>query len=597
MRSAAALRPALPPLLLAGFLFVPGAAPASAQTESCPGGRISYVLVDNHSIFDESDTSLDDRFRWAYRAANKLHIRTREGVILRELLFAPGECYDPVAMAETERILRAYNFLAGVEIFGVPQPDSTWHVVVDTQDEWSTRVELRFGGKSGAAIEGVRINEVNVAGSGQSVGMYYIDRNVTRDYGASYFTPQLLGTRWDLRTSLGRSRAGTLVHAEVAYPFVGEVSRWAGRQSFAREDRFFDYILGDAQVDRDHVLLPMRESFFDFAVVRRIGSRVAMTLLGGGISYHKIGYPGFPHFVPLGRFEDRSPADTSLLRQLVAQRHPVDNIRLSFLLGQRNIWYATRHGMDSMRGEEDVPLGAEVALSVGRSLPALETDDDFVTALDLYTGFDIGDLLVIGRGRAESRRDLRASVGTPEWKDVYGDAELLAYLRTEALSNHTFLLRGSLVGAWNATTPFQLTLGGPRALRGYDRERFPGARRAVVTVEDRIFLGWPLPDVMDMGLSVFADAGRVWPGDVPFGEDSGLRVSAGFGLRNSFPAGGRNTLRLDFAWPVDSGFDFNDARLIFSVGEFLGLSADVGDPQVLRSRRSAVAGGLFSPRY
>mgnify|MGYP006196265705 CR=1 FL=1 len=73
--------------LVAGLLV---AAPAAAQDEAvgvCPAGRIEHIFIDNHSIFDTSDPDLDPRFRWAYAAANRLHVRTKEGVIAEELLF------------------------------------------------------------------------------------------------------------------------------------------------------------------------------------------------------------------------------------------------------------------------------------------------------------------------------------------------------------------------------------------------------------------------------------------------------------------------------------------------------------------------------
>src|SRR5690606_15328896 len=102
------------------------------------------------------------------------------------------------------------------------------------------------------------------------------------------YSPQLFGTRWDLTTALAETRAGTRAHFEVAYPFVGEVSRWAGRQSYLRDDRHFDYMLPRDDGGTDHVLQPMRETFFDLAIVRRIGQTGSMTLLGGGVSFQKV---------------------------------------------------------------------------------------------------------------------------------------------------------------------------------------------------------------------------------------------------------------------------------------------------------------------
>jgi len=262
------------PLLLA-LVAVPAVAqdpPVPAPADTCTTGRIGYVYIDNASIFDINDPDIDKRFLKAYRLANALHIRTKTWVIRRELLFGPGTCFDRFLLDETERLLRANSYLSEVDIYEISQADGTYNVVVDTRDEWSTRVDVRLNTSSGLSVDGVRVSEDNLFGTGQSLGVFYVSRDVTRDYGISYFAPQLLGTRWDLTSAVGKTRAGTLVHQEVAYPFVGEVSHWAGRQSFRRDEQFFDYIATDDPTLRGaHVLMPIREEAFDLAVLRRIG--------------------------------------------------------------------------------------------------------------------------------------------------------------------------------------------------------------------------------------------------------------------------------------------------------------------------------------
>lgn len=134
-------------------------------------------------------------------------------------------------------------------------------------------------------------------------------------------------------------------------------------------------------------------------------------------------------------------------------------------------------------------------------------------------------------------------------------------------------------------------------MRGYRREAFPGGRRFVATVEDRIYFGWPFRDLADVGGTLFVDAGRVWRGDAPFGDDSTWQAAAGFGLRVSFPAGGRSIGRLDFAWPLEKGTGLGDVRIMLSLDEIIGLSANARDVQFLRSQRETVAGDLFTPRF
>lgn len=571
--------------------------PTTARQDSCANGAISYVFVDSKSIFDTSDPDLDRRFRWAYNTANALHVRTRDWVIRRELLFEPGSCFDPFLLEETERLLRSYDFLARVDVFALPQPDGSWHVIVETHDEWSTRLDVRLSTTGGFGVEGIRLSEDNVLGTGQSLGLFYFEREVTQDYGISYFTPQFFGTRWDLRSEVGRTRAGTAVLQEVSYPFVGEVSRWAARQSFRREDQFFDYVVRDDVAGRSpHVLLPTREQSFELAVIRRIGRRGNMALLGGALSFEDISYPGVVEVAPEGDLGRREKAPDSLARPVLSQRTELGSIRAFALVGHRNVWWVRRQGLDSMRGQEDLRLGAEAVLALGRSLPSLERDDDLYTMLGIYAAFEAGEGLFVLRGRADARRDLTAAAGAPEWEDVYVESDLLAYLQSARLPRQTLLFRAALSGAWHTQTPYQVTLGGLQGVRGYDVGRHPGGRRLVLTLEDRFFLGWPLPDVLDLGGTVFTDVGRAWAGDAPFGADSGWRTSVGAGLRASFPAGSRSTYRVDFAWPLDPGTRLGDFRVTLSIGEWRGLHPREGDRQIMRSRTQAVGGELLTFR-
>jgi hypothetical protein len=588
-------------LLLAVLLLAaPGALLAQetpAPADSCPTGRIADVLVGNTSIFDDRDSSLYERFRWAYRAANALHIRTREGVIRRELLFKTGDCYDPFLIEETERLLRGYLFILRAEITPERLPDGRYVIRVLTQDNWSTRVDFRLRVDGGVQLEGVSVNEQNLLGTGQRIGAFFFEREITREYGISYFTPQLARSRWDLALAGGRTRAGTFLREEVAYPFVGEVSRWGGRQSFLRNDRFFNYIAGDdANDDAPQILLPVRDKFVDLALVRRIGRRGNNSLIGVGLSYHQLAYPGRIEAAPGGDFDNRTPADSAQIAAVAPQTEEIDNLRVSALLGHRNVRWVERRGLESLRGLQDVRLGAEAGLALGRSVPSIENDDDFFATFTLYTGLEASSGLFAFRGRTDVRRDLLTPANSEEWEDLYGDAEFLAYWHLGRLPRSTLFFRAAGLGAWNTRTPFQITLGGDRALRGYDNERFPGGRRAVFSLEHRFYAGWPFPQLFDFGTTLFADVGRVWPGDVPFGTDSGWRSSAGFGLRGAFPAGSRTSYRVDFAWPIEKNVGLRDFRVRFSIGESAGLSAAESDFQFLRSRAQTVGGPLFEFR-
>ncbi len=576
------------------FLSLTGP-PLAAQappSDSCPAGRISYVFLDNNSIFDTSDPSLDDRFRWAYQAANALHVKTRKWVIRQELLFRTGDCYDPYLLAESERLLRAYPFLAQVDVYGIPQADGTRHVIVDTHDDWSTRFDVRFRVDGAFRFEGFRLSELNLLGTGQTLGVFYREREVTRDYGLTYWTPQVGRTRLDVLASAGRTRAGNFVREQVWYPFVGEVGRWSFGEFHSFDEQFFDYVEDAYSPDGSpHVLVPLRETLFDGSLLRRLGERGRDVLLGMGLNVHQLAFPGAVLVAPVGNFDERLTADSASVAPVLGQRITRDAVRLSVLAGVRDVHWIVRRALDGLRGEEDVRLGFDGGLVLGRSIPAFG-DNDVALNGWAYGGAESGRALFIGRARGESLRRLGAD---GDWQDLFFEGGAFAYLRPPEGGRHTFLLRADIASGWRTSTPYQLTLGGERGVRGYDLEQYPGGRRALFTAEDRFLLGWPWPSVMDLGGVLFADAGRIWPGDAPFGVDSGWRAAAGLGLRLAFPAGSRTPMRIDFAWPLEQGTRAGDLRIRLSVGELIGFSAPPGDIQFRRYRPDGLAASILTP--
>ncbi|MFW6078779.1 MAG: BamA/TamA family outer membrane protein [Gemmatimonadota bacterium] len=593
-----------------------------AEDGACETGRIEHIFIDNHSIFDATDSEAVEQLRFAHRLANALHVRTRAAVIRRELLFREGDCLDPLLLAESERLLRRLPFLSRVDVFVVEQPEGartvdadddeaggnvdadggdpaseSVHVVVDTQDEWSTQVDLRVRWDDGPDFQGAALRETNLLGTGRLIGLFYHERGVTQDYGGTLHDPQLAGTRWDLTLSGGRTRAGNFASQRLAYPFVGETGRWAARQSYLRRDRFFDHVVGDSPPGERHLLVPYLEESWDVAGVRRFGEPGRLTMVGAAVAGRRIRFPGGLDAARLtlgDDFDAREPAPAELAAPLADQMHPLDNLRAYLLLGRRDIRWVQRRGIDSFRGEQDIRLGRSASLAVGRSLPFGDRDDDLFATIGLYGGFERGRTLGAARLRLDARHDFDAPGGSAAWEDVLAEAELFAYWRSASPPGHTLVARAAAAGGWNARLPFQLTLGGPRGVRGFGDERFPGGRRVVLTLEDRIHFGWPAPDVLDLGATVFADVGRVWPSGVPYGRDSGWRASAGLGLRGAFPARGRTTYRIDVATPIGgAGWSWRDVRLLISVGETHGLAAPFGDRQMLRSRQDGIAGGLL----
>ena len=56
----------------------------------------------------------DNGGNWLERTSNKLHYLTRDRVIRRDLLFGPGDRFDPQLVVRNKQLLRSRSYIADV---------------------------------------------------------------------------------------------------------------------------------------------------------------------------------------------------------------------------------------------------------------------------------------------------------------------------------------------------------------------------------------------------------------------------------------------------------------------------------------------------
>lgn len=586
-------------LLLLLPLLLPSL-PRGLAAQSCPGGRIAYVFVDNHSIFD-LDALPGTRFQWVYSLANRLHVRTRPTVVGRELLFRTGDCYDAYLVEDSERRLRRLPFISNAEVYGIRQPDGDWHVVVDTHDEWSTRIEVTADFENGPDVRRLAIAERNFLGRGASVTAFLSENDANREIGGELATPQLLGTETDFLVAGGETRVGGFHRFAVTYPFLGEVGRFAwGVRASAVKD-YFDYSAG-TPASPSHLLLPFEERSFELSGAVRFGEPGGWSVLGVGVSREVLDLSSDPDGLRRVRgndFGELLPPLPGDAEAVSGQTVFPSGTRVSLFAGRRNISFVQRTGLDALRGITDLEVGTDVSLTLSRTVRAAGpsgTPDDLNARLALYAAVAPPSLTLTSSFVLEGRRVFRdPEIAREGWRNAIAEADVLAYWQPPRLARHTFLYRLSAAGAWSFDHPYQVTLGGRRGVRGYRPEDFPGARRVVMNAEDRIFLGSPLEELFDLGLTLFGDLGRTWRGDVPFGLDSGWRGTVGAGLRIGFPSGSRDVARIDLAWPADGRGIGRSPIFRISLVDLIGLGGGLADPQLDRSRLLRVRPDRFTP--
>ncbi len=586
------------PLLLVVQALPADSAERPDQTplaDPCLHGQISHIFIDNHSIFDPAGLPDDDRIRWAYLLANRIHMRTRADFIRQELLFREGDCLDPEAIRETARVLREFRFIAGADVYDVEQPDGSSHVVVDTRDEWSTKLALSVRFDEGLRLEGGSLVEENLMGRGISAGAFWISREQQRSLGALAEIPRVARSNWDVRAAVATTRIGEMLDQAIIYPFHGERVGTAFRQEVSHQRDLFSYVLPDGVAGPDgeafsHLLLPVVEQRLQVGMSRRSGEPGSFFIAGGGISYERVQPSdlGSVQGVRGRDFDDRLGVDSTVAAPLASQLHSRRAFRVNLRGGIRQIRFAERRGLDTVDGIQDLPLGREAILTLGRSVGSTGPDrpPDVLARLNLFRGGQLGPILSFATLAGEARREAGAG-GTRGWRDTLLEFQTHNYWHPEGPGSPTVLFRVAGQGGWRTDAPFQLTLGGPDGVRGYSDVAVPGARRAVVSVEGRWQLPNPLYELMDLGMTTFGDVGRMWAGDVPFGTNSGWRGSLGAGLRVGFPAGSASVIRIDVAIPVD-GVGPRSPIVRISAREWLGLLDDTRNRELLRSRRSGL---------
>src|SRR5262249_15079097 len=118
--------------------------------------RIGSITIQTVDVFSPDEAARG----WLYRAADRLHATTNESVIRRFLLFEEGAPYDPEALAETERNLRALRFLKSAQVVAGTPHDGVVDVEVLTQDAWTFQLGLSVGSVAGKLIGGISLGEL-----------------------------------------------------------------------------------------------------------------------------------------------------------------------------------------------------------------------------------------------------------------------------------------------------------------------------------------------------------------------------------------------------------------------------------------------------
>lgn len=560
------------------LLWLGSAAAAGAQKEyppvPCRGQRVDAITVVSRAPSVAGVRGVPV----LAKIAQTVHVTTQPNVIVRFLLLGVGDHCAPRRVAESERVLRAQPFLADASIVVLGDDSGGVVLEVHTIDEVAAVFSSTVKAKS-PFLTGVRLGDANWGGEGIYAAGGWWHENVLRDeYSIRATDYQFLGQPYQATVLAARNSLGGEYHVDVQRPFLTDLQRVAWRVQEGEADDFVRFLDAARGVHADR----LARTYADIGGLARIGPPGRLLLLGMSVS-HEAQRPGqVPVFIgDAGAIDD--PAS------VLAGRYPTRSVsRINALVGYRNLKYVRVTGLDALNNVQDVPEGFQFGGLVGKSTPLLGSEaHDMLVGGDMYAGHVTEHTAV----RIQAIGEVRRSLDSNQWDGLLGSGRAAV---SQRLGKSQMLMTSlEWSGGWRVQVPFRVTLASSDGgVRGMAESTEQGGRRAVARLEDRWALGSPRKGTVDLGLAVFADAGWLWAGDVPYGTSTPVRYSAGVSLLVAVPSRSAGMWRVDFAVPNVPG---RGVRLAIRISQSDATHVFWQEPlDIARARERSVPAGLFT---
>jgi hypothetical protein len=506
----------------------------SPEELEASGAVIGRIIVVPGDIFDPAIKGED---RWLYRAANRVHMNTKPGIIREQLLVKPGDPYNLRLVQESERILREQPYLYSAQIVPVAYDGHTVDLEVRTRDVWTLNPGFNFGRSGGQNSTSVHVQEKNLFGTGRQVEVGWGSNVDNSAWTVSYIDPQFLRPFTRLVATYSDASDGSSKYLFLDRPFYALDTRWAAGTT-----------LSDVRADGERWELGKKVGEFNShnQFYQAYGGWSRGLVDGwtnrwtAGMTWQEDDFEPAPN-KPLG---GPLPPDRKFVYPWIAFERVQDA-------------YQTRVNQNQISRTEDVLVGFHGWLRLGYASESLGSKTDaLIWSAFAEDGTDLGPRQsLFGSSWASGRLE---SGGLTN--GIFG-AESRYYLATSARSK--FFASVSGVTTHNLDEDQQLTLGGDTGLRGYPYAYQAGTSKALLTLEQRYYTTWYPFRLFHVAGAVFYDMGRTWGRDVTGETSLGLLKDVGFGLRlGSSRSGFGNVVHIDLAFPLDGDPSIDKVQFI-----------------------------------
>jgi hypothetical protein len=470
------------------------------------------------------------------KVVRETHVVTRPEVIRGYLLLRVGDRCNELRRSESERILRAQPFIADATIEVLTNDRGGVDLDVRTIDEASVVLGATIA-RDVPNVRAVKVGSGNLSGLGVAGTVAWHHQPAYDDHIelriADY---QFAGRPNVLSMSVVREPLGRDDRAELTLPFRTDVQRYAWRTLIGESRGHAAF----SQRDSGRLVLGYAREYAEAGGIVRVGPPGKLSLFGLSFTNERA-YPdsGAELTSPTGFRPDTAVLFGGRFRETRAAR-------INALIGLRGIRFMRVRAFDALRGTQDIPLGVQLGTLVGRGFPAFGANSkDVFVASDIYVGVGAPRLTYQLQLQGEGRR----ARGTKDWDGMVASARLTRHSRPSGA--HTRVLAVEWSGTSRTLIPHALSLGlSDGGLRGFRNAPTVGGRRAILRADEQLYVGSPF-NFGDVGFAVFADAGRLWAGDVPYGTTTPTRVSVGGSLLVAVPVRSTRMWRLEYAVPLN----------------------------------------------
>ena len=507
--------------------------PSGAELEAA-GAVIGEIRVTIGDIFDPSLPSED---KWLYRTANKLHINTRQPIVRNQLLFKTGEPYVDRVVHETERILRANDYMYDAWIRPIAFDGKTVDLEVRTRDTWTLNPGINFSRQGGANSSSIDLVEKNLLGNGQKLAFGWSNDVDRESLNFEFFDPHVHSTWTRLGLAYSDADDGSTKLIRVDRPFYALDTRNAGGvylyDSILNEPRYaYGKNVGEYEQDEQYA-----EAYGGWSKGWSNGWVRRWT---AGATYRQKQFAE----VEGSSLGGPLPEDIELVYPWLGF-DVVEDV------------YQERTNQDQIERTEDVLLGLRAGGRIGYASESLGSDRDALM-LSAYAqnGWDFGRERSMFVTTAASSR-----VEDQELRNAVLSAEARYYARTSEKTKFFATVNGTMTEELDADQ--QLLLGGEEGLRGYPLRYQAGTSRALLTLEERYYTDWYPFRLFHVAGAAFFDMGRTWGTDVTGATSDGLLKDVGIGVRlGSSRSAFGNVIHIDLAFPLDGGDDIDSVQFV-----------------------------------